>query len=312
MTYKRNNDEGSGPSFTGIGIVVIIGILAIGGFTVLALGFDAVDASHLGVKNQFGVIQGIMQPGMQWTGLFVDVYQYDLRMRRMEVPMTGSEGAVDKDGQSVYARIEINYRLNPDNIEKAYSRVGKDSELAPILNIDGIIREGFKETTSKYTSLEIFQKRQEVKEMAASRIAANFPIEYFFLENVIISNVDFNPAFKAAIERKKTAEENAKAAQTEVAISKAEADKRIEDARGTAESQKLAADAMAYETLAIARSEAESLGLKKAQLSPMMVQNNWIDAWDGALPQYMLGGNSNLLLGMPMGDDQRTTQAVTV
>lgn len=279
--------------------VVILLVLFFLGLITLILGFDMVDASHIGVKNQFGTLKGTMSAGMQWTGLFTHVESYDLRMRRMVVEMQADNSAVDKDGQSVYATIEINYRLIPDNIENAYSKIGTDAKLAEILNVEGRIKEGFKTVTSQYSSLEIFQKREEVKLKSIEQIEANFPKEYFILENVILSNIDFNPAFKSAIEQKKVAEEMAKAREKEVDVSKFEADKKIQDARGVAESTKLSADAQAYTIKVQAEAEAEALRLKKEQLTPQMVQNNWIDKWNGQLPMYMFGGNSNILFSVP-------------
>jgi len=281
------------------GYVVAVFIVFIIVMFILISGFDTVDASHIGVKNKFGVLHGIMQPGMAWTGLFMHVEQYDLRMRTMKVEMAGDDSAVDKDTQAVYAKIEINYRLNPDNIEQAYSRIGRDNDLSAILNIDGIIREGFKSTTSAYAALDITKNRQEVKEKAIEMISDNFPKEYFLLENVIVSNIDFADSYMAAIQSKKDAEEIAKAKEKEVDISKFEADKIIQIARGNAESRKLAAEATAYETLTIAKSEAEALRLKSKELTPLMVQNNYLDAWNGVLPQYILGGDTNMLMQMP-------------
>jgi regulator of protease activity HflC (stomatin/prohibitin superfamily) len=234
-------------------VLIIVGFIILIG---LGLGFDTVDASHIGVKNRFGVLEGTMQPGMQWTGFFTHVEQYDLRLRKKIIEMNGADSAVDKDGQGIFATIEINYRLNPENVENAYSKIGIDNNLAEILNIDGTIKEGFKSVTSEYTSLEIFQKRSEVKQKAIEKIRENF-------------------------------------------ISKFEANKKIETARGIAESKKLQAEANAYETITLAKAEAEALSLKSKQLTPLMVQNNYIDAWNGQLPQYMLGSNTDILMSMP-------------
>jgi regulator of protease activity HflC (stomatin/prohibitin superfamily) len=276
--------------------------LIIGGF-ILVAGFDTVDASHIGVKNRFGQITGTMLPGMQWTGVFTHVEQYDLRIRTMTVDMSGVQGAVDKDGQSVYATIQVNYRLNPETVIDAYSKVSTDSEMARILNIEGTIKEGFKTITAHYPSLEIFQKRDDIKAEAIKEIEANFPKHYFILDNVIVSNLDFNPEFKAAIEGRKVAEEVAKQREQQVSVSKFEADMKIQTARGESESVKLKADGEAYQRLAIAQSEAEAIRLKKEQITPLMVQNNWIDRWNGQLPSYMLTseGNTNMLLQLPTG-----------
>lgn len=289
--------KGQGFVLGGILLVFMLGLIVYG------LGFDTVNASHIGVKDQFGQIQGTMMPGMQWTGLFVHVEQYDLKTRKATVDMSGGESAIDRDGQSVFARIEVNYHLNPESVTDAYSKVGRNDEMADILNIDGIIRESFKTVTSGYTSLEIFQKREEVKEKTIERVRMNFPSKYFTFDNAVISNIDYNALFKAAIEGKKTAQETAKMTEAEVQIEQYKADKVIQQARGAAESVKLAADAQAYERLAIARSEAESLKLKREQITELMVQNNWIDKWNGALPTYMFGSGNGILFSIPMGKE---------
>jgi regulator of protease activity HflC (stomatin/prohibitin superfamily) len=297
------------------GIVIIsLIVVIIGTIIILAMGFDTVDASHRGIMIEFGKTKGTMEPGIKWTGLFTDTIQYSLRTRKLHVDMLGQDSAVDKDGQSVYASIDINYRLKYDAVEKVYQNIGRDNNLEEILNIQGIIKEGFKTTTSQYASLEIFQKREEVKQKAIDQIRKNFPSEYFDLETVIVSNIDYNPAFKAAIEAKKVAEETAKAKEQEVFVNKFEADKAIENARGIAESAKLAAEAeaytikvnaesKAYSTIEIAKAEAEGLRLKKAELTPLMVQNNYIDmlkqTWGGNYPQWITGESANFIFEVP-------------
>jgi len=298
-------------TFTFVVFMVLLGI----GLFVGVSGFDSVDASHKGVKVRLGKITGTMEPGLEFTGPLTEVYQYDLRVRTMTVDMAGSQGAVDKDGQSVFATIEVNYKFNPLNAERAYSEIGLNDDLADILRIEGIVKEGFKTVTSQYSSIEIFQKRQEVKMKAIEQIQSKFPQDFFNIENVIVSNIDFNPAFKAAIEARKVAEESAKAKEQEVFVNKFEADKAIEDARGRAESAKLNAEAEAYqkkvlaesrafEITEVAKAEATALRLKSQELTPLMLQNNWVDAWGGGakVPMYIAGdGGNNFLMEMPNG-----------
>lgn len=292
----------------GVEIGVVIVILAVIGVFVAMAGFDVVDASHIGVKNRFGEILGTMTAGMQWTGLFTHVESYDMRMRQATIDLQGGNGAVDREGQNVYATIQINYKLKPDEqtVMDAYRHVGMDRDLATILNIDGIVREGFKTVTAQYTSLEIFQKRAEVKEKAILKIQENFPKEYFDLENVIISNIEFDKTFSDAIQSKKTNIELAKAKEEEVKIQKFEADKTIEQARGKKESDILNAEAEARKLLLKAESEAKSLELQKNAVTPLMielrkveVQGKFADRWNGALPMYNLGGNTLPILNIP-------------
>lgn len=298
-----NNKGQAGFAVAGALVVVIF----ISTLFIMLLGFDTVDASHIGVMNQFGELKGVMLPGMKWTGIFTHVEQYDLRMRQSTVEMlTGEQVAVDKDGQSVKSRILINYRLIPENVQDAYARVGVDRDLATILNLDGIIREGFKTATAKYTSTEIWQNRDKIKEEAITIIEDNFPKQYFVLENVIIPDIDFNPAFMAAIEAQKTNEKLALAKEKEVDIAKFEADRKVAEQKGISESAKIQYDADAYKILKAAESEAESLRLKKEQISDQLIQLEWINAWKSGgaqVPQWMMsngGSNSQFLMQIPM------------
>lgn len=284
-------------------IILIVGGL-LGGLLILFQGFDTVDASHLGVMNRFGEIQGVMQPGMRWTGLFTHVEQYDLRMRTMTVEMMNAEQtAIDHDGQTVKARILINYHLMPDSVIEAYKKVGMDADMVKILNLEGIVREGFKSTTANFTSTEIWQERQLVKDQAISKIEQNFPKQYFVLDNIIISDIDFNPAFIAAIEAQKTNEKLALAKEKEVDIAKFEADRRVAEQKGLSDAAKIQYEAEAYQLLTKAESEAKALQLKREQITPLMVQNNYIDAWKAGgaqVPKIIMGGSSpNFLMQMP-------------
>ena len=284
-----------------LGIIAVLVLLIGGG--ILLFGFDTVDASHKGVMIKFGEIQGTMEPGLKWTGPFVNVEQYNLKLRKMSVAMEGNQGAVDKDGQAVFADIEINYRINPLNVERMYSEVGWDNnnQLETTLNLNGIVREGFKSVKSQYSSLEIFQKRPEIKQKAIEKIKENFPEDFFILDNVIISNIDFNTAFKSAIESKKVAEEMAKAKEKEVEVAKMQAEISVAEAEGSKQVRMKEAEANAYIIQKQAEAEANALRMKKEQLTPLMVQNNWIDKWDGQVPFYMFGDTSNtdLLLEIP-------------
>lgn len=291
---KRGEDGALGALIA----VLVVGVFVIAFVSVIA-GFDTVDVGHKAVLVQFGELKGEMNAGMKWTGLFVDAVPFNLKERRMIVTLVGDNAASDKDGQNVFAEVQINYRLKSDMITAAYTQVGKDEDLEKILNMEGIVREGFKSAVVKYTAMETMLKRDELKQLTIDKITEKFPSKYFELENVVIANLDFNVAYKQAIESKKVAEEVAKATENQVQISKYEADKKIETARGEAESMKLSAAADAYKIEVKAKAEAEALRLKSQELTPMMVQNNWIDRWDGKLPVYQFGENANMLVSIP-------------
>lgn len=266
-------------------IVVVIGIISFFYFTMT---HDMVDANHIGVMNKFGDVQGTIGEGLHNTGFFMEVIQYDKRLRKLEIAMlppseggTSAQSSVDKDGQAVYARIVVNYKLNPDAAERVYRELGRDDVLVESLALPDLIREGFKSVTSKYSSKQIFQKRDEVKQEAIDRITSVFPHDYFQLVSVYIPDLDFNREFLDAIEKTKVNEQLQLAKEAEEKIADSEARIQVTRAGAQAKSDQLLAEAQ-Y------RADALKLQLQREELSPQLIQKLWIDQWSGNFPANMV------------------------
>lgn len=71
--------------------------------------------------------------------------------------------------------------------------------------------------------------------------------------------------------------------QNEVAVAKAEAEKKVAKAEGDAKALKVKADAEAYYNRTVSNS-----------LSTLIIQQNMLEKWDGKLP--MMSGSSNVML----------------
>jgi len=263
---------------TYLGIFGIVFVLAI---LFIFLSVDVVDASHQGVMVKFGEVKGTMNPGMKWTGLFVQVHQYDLRVRKANVEMLNEQSATDKDGQAVYGAVSVNYRLKPGVVEELYSNIGKDAVTSDILLIEPIIREGFKQATVKYEAIEILDKRQEVKELAKTNIENNFPSEYFEIEQIVVSNIDFSTQFKQAIEDKKTETQNKLKEQERLEVVILQQKQQLE----------------------VAKVEAEKLRLQKDQVTDQLNNQKMIEKWSGNLPEYLIitEGSQGMFLQLAQG-----------
>lgn len=261
--------------------IVTIAVIFLTAILIAVLGFDKVEANHLGVKVRLGEVIGHMDAGMEWTGFFVSVHQYDLRLRKAVIELQGGNSAVDKTGQAVFATVNVNYKVipNKDTVINLFKRVGSDNVIADRLNIEAIIREGFKQATVKYDALEILEKRQQVKLEARQFIIENFPSDYFEISDIVITNIDFSAQFKQAIEDKKTAEQNALKEQNQLEVVKFQQQQEIE----------------------VYKAEAERLRLQKTQVTALLNQQKWIEKWNGQLPTYVIAseGTSNMLLNLP-------------
>jgi hypothetical protein len=50
--------------------------------------------------------------------------------------------------------------------------------------------------------------------------------------------------------------------------------------------------------LASAKAEAEANRLKQQTITPMLLQLEWINKWNGKLPETMLGDKTNAMIGI--------------
>jgi hypothetical protein len=268
--------EGTAAIFGSIFVVVMIGVVII-----MALGYDTVEPSHMGVMVKFGNILGPMQPGMKWTGLFTHVEQYDMRVRKDTIEMNGDNAAATKQGQAVYATINVNYRIknDPSVVTNLYSQVGVDDQIDDKLNIKAIITEGFKQTTVKYDWIGILENREKVKEEAITAIKNNFPKDYFDIQDVVVTNIGFSPGFQGELEAKQIAEQTGLKEQNNLEVVKFQQAQEIEKYKA----------------------EAEKLKLQKSEITGLLNQQAWIAKWSGNLPAYMIVSSdmANTLLQLP-------------
>jgi len=278
MKGKKGQDMAVG--LTGLVLIVLVILGAIYFF----LAYDKVEASHRGVQVRFGKILGIQHPSLQHTGLFTQVYHYDMRTRKIEIDLVGTNSAVDKDGQMINAKINVNYRIkdSDDTVWKLYEQVGTDRIIAERLNIPEIITEGFKQATVKFEALDIVDKRQEVKELAKENIHNNFPKQFFEIQNIVITNINWSQEFKAEIEAKKVAEQEKLKEENRLQVVIFQQQQKIEEAKA----------------------ESERIRLQSVALTDLTIKQKMLDKWTGELPQYLIitDESQGMFLQLAKGD----------
>lgn len=249
-------------------VVFLFLVIFIGGFIVLLLGFDTVEPNHLGVMLSWGQITGVMQPGTKWTGLTTSVVSYDMRIRKASIDLTGDNYAPSKEGQKIFATIDVNYRVknNPETVKSLYANVGTDDVIADRLNIDPLIIESLKQVTSQYTAMDILEKRQEIKDKTIENIKKNFPVDYFEIENIVITNIAFTKAFTDEIEAKQTAIQTALKEQNNLESVKFQQQQEIEKYKA----------------------QAQLIELQSKALTELTLKQKMLDKWTGQLPTTLI------------------------
>jgi regulator of protease activity HflC (stomatin/prohibitin superfamily) len=175
--------------------------------------------------------------------------------------------AASRDLQVVTANMALNFRIQPDAVGKLYQRVGTEYK---IRIIDPTLQESVKVVTARYTAEDLIRSRASVKAEVENEITKRLAQYYIQVEpgGLSITNFDFSPEFAQQ-----------EAEKQKYLLQRAELEKQTEVTRAEGKAQ-------------AARLSAESL---KVQGGSLVIAREWIEKWDGKLPQ-MSGGSGQYIV----------------
>lgn len=255
-----------------VGRIIAASILAVVILIVLLVAWPLTQVSEgeRGIVLKFGQAQTQVLP----TGLHVinpfstDVEKMDVKVQVNEVAAT----AASKDLQSVTAKIAVSYQLDEANLINIYKSVRQDYSnryIAPN------IQEAVKAATAKYTAEELITKREAVRDDIKNNFIDKLTGTGILVNNISIVDFDFSSDFNKAVERKVTAEQDAKTAQNKLVQVQAEAQQSIERAKAEAENIRLQSSAANND--------------KYVELKRLEVQQEFARRWNGQLPTNIYG-----------------------
>lgn len=165
------------------------------------------------------------------------------------------------------------YRKSLEEIQEGYMRT--------------VIYDAYRVTANSYTSDELMSNRAKFESEVRIMLDSALTNEGFTVTE-FTSQITPPESLQQMIDEKNKAVQASLKAENEV--KKAEADAKIAVARaeGEAKAMKIKADAEAYYNRTIS-----------ASLSQMIIQEDFIEKWDGKLPSYMMGNSSNVMKVLP-------------
>lgn len=174
------------------------------------------------------------------------------------------------------------YYLNRDKAAEVFFKYRKSLEEIQEGYMRTVIYDAYRVTANSYTSDELMANRanfeQEVRIMLDSTLT-----QEGFTVTEFTSQITPPESLRKMIDAKNAAVQAALKAENEVKQAEANAKIAVAKAQGEAKAMKIKADAEAYYNRTIS-----------ASLSPMVIQEDWIEKWDGKLPQVS-GGNTPLI-----------------
>lgn len=244
-------------------------------FTIVAGSFTVISAGHTGVQVTFGEVNMTpLSEGVHFVNPLSSVKDVDVRLQKSQL---NGASAGTKDLQQVHTDIVVQYRLNASKVPHIYKEFGlnvDDKVLGPGIN------EAFKSITGHYTSEELITKRDEVSLAITEHLRTKMAPFNIDVSGVSLVNFGFSAEYQKAIESKVIATQNKLKAEQDLERIKVEANSRIAQAKGEAEAISIQAQAI------------QSNG------GANYVQLQWIDKWDGKLPNTVVGADSKTLMNI--------------
>jgi len=253
-----------------------------------------VEPGHVGIKvNNLGSDAGV-QPealgvGYYFAGPGTNIYEYPIYTNTYVWTQSAHEGKPineemtfsDKNGLQVTADVAISYHVDQGLAPKLFTTYRADMDAILATQVRPAVRDALNKVAGNMTVEEIYgPKRAELIDAAQARVQAIFATKGLVVERLYLASpIRLPDSIMKQINLRMANEQAALAAQANVATSEAEARARIAKAEGEAKATQIEAEAL--------------------RTNPAILQQKWIDKWDGQLPTYVAGGNSNMMLNIP-------------
>jgi regulator of protease activity HflC (stomatin/prohibitin superfamily) len=253
------------------------------GFILLAVLFNScerIDAGHVGVKvNQYGDNKGVDDvvavTGMVFYNPFTTaIYEFPTFIQHKEYKGENSFIVNSKDGSEFSVSPIMNYSVQRDKVPAIFSKYRRPLEDIEEGFLKTAVYDAFRLATNKYTADELISNRA-IFEVEVRRLLDGQLLKEGFVINQFTSNLIYPETFKKSIEAKNNAVQAALRAENEVKTAEAQAKIKVATAEGNAQAM-----------LTSAKAEAESNRMKQVTLTPLLLQLEYINKWDGKLPVY--------------------------
>lgn len=275
---------------------IILGTVGFFLLIILFFSCERIDAGHVGVKvNLYGTGKGVDDvtecTGMVFYNPFTTkIYEFPTYIQHKEYTKTedvdNSFIVNSKDGSEFHVSPIVNYSVQRERVPFIFAKYRRSLPEIEEGFLKTAVYDAFRLATNKYTADELISNRA-VFEVEVRRLLESQLLKEGFIINQFTSNLIYPETFKKSIEAKNNAVQAALRAENEVKTAEAQAKIKIATANGNAQAM-----------LTAAKAEAEANSLKQKTITPMLLQLEWINKWNGKLPETMLGDKNNTMIGI--------------
>lgn len=225
-----------------------------------------IDAGHEGILiKQYGSDKGVQDvslvTGSVWYNPWTeDVQQYATFVQTVDYEAFNVNA---KDGSEFIVDPTLSYNIVVGNSPKIFSKYRKSLDEVSKTTIYNYVKDAFRLQMNKYTTDEIVSNREKFENDVQGTLSKVLEEEGFKLEQ-LTSGLKYPQTIVDAVNSKNKAVQEAMKVENELRVAEAQAKKLIVQAEA----------------------EKKANELKQQSLTPLLIQQQFIDKWDGKTPLY--------------------------
>jgi regulator of protease activity HflC (stomatin/prohibitin superfamily) len=242
---------------------VILALICFIGFVIVPFSFHTVETGTVAVVKELGRAKEVRTSGTYFDLWLTNKYvTYDSKVQ--DVPITTA--AYSKDAQTMAVAMNLQYEILPGKAVEIANQYGSLDALQA--RITAIATEKTKAVLSSHKAMDIIINRSDMSPQVEDAIRTAVGEEFYVnITSVVVTNIDFSDEFEKAVEDKMVAEQN-----------------------------KLKAEYDAQAKLVTAEAEAKANELLDRSITEEILQDKYLEKWDGKLPQVVAGDDMSMIL----------------
>lgn len=237
---------------------------------------ERIDAGCEGIKvNLYGSDKGVddvsLVTGWVWYAPWsTAIYEYPAFVQTVDYPAFTINA---KDGSEFTVDPTMSIKIIDGKSPFIFKKYRKDLEEVINITLFNYVKDAFRIELNAYTTDEIVSNRDKVEKAIEAHLSETLAKENFCLEQ-LTSGLKYPQTIVDAVNDKNKAVQDAQRASNELAVVQAEAEKKV----------------------VAAQAEAEAYRLKTQSLNSLILQQMWIDKWDGTVPTVITGNSTSAFI----------------
>lgn len=280
---------------------IVLAVLIVFGVIMTALCTTRVPAGYVAVQYNMngGVKDEVLTQGWHVVSPTTKTTLYTIGIEQSYLT-AGENGdskgdesftASSSEGKAMTIDLTFTYQYQPENVTNIFTRFkGQSGKEVRDSFIKPNIVSWTKEVIARYKVSDVLgEERANINLALTEYLAEKFENYGITISNVSLINIDVDEETRQAINAKITAQQNAETQainnQTNIEKAEAEAKVKLTQAQAEADAKKIQAEA-----------EAEANELLQKSLTDKILRQEYIDKWNGELPEIVTGNDSISLM----------------